>query len=357
MLDKITISAPPIIVLIPAYEPDVELPTLAKDIRGAGLQLVIVDDGSGEKYSGIFEEASEYGEVLSHTQNRGKGRALKTGLFHIREVFSQDCIVVTMDCDGQHRIADAIKLCDAVRKHPESLILGSRRLNENVPLRSRFGNTMTRCVYRLSTGLQVYDTQTGLRAFDGRLIPFLLGIPGERYEYEMNMLLECARHNVQMMELEIETIYIDNNAGSHFNTLKDSYRVYKEILRFSSSSLIGFLVDYGLFSLLTVITAGFSADIGLRISNIGARIVSAGVNFTLNRKFVFQSRKSLVKSAVQYFLLAVCILVGNTAVLGVLVNTFGLNRYLAKLITEVLFFVLSWAVQHTIIFHGKEGRQ
>ena len=357
MSDKITISAPKIIVLIPAYEPNVQLPMLAKDIWGAGLQLVIVDDGSGEKYSEVFEEASEYGEVLFHEQNRGKGRALKTGLFHIRDHFPRDCIVVTMDCDGQHRISDALKLCDAVRKNPEALILGSRRLNENVPLRSKFGNTVTRCVYRLSTGLQVYDTQTGLRAFSGRLIPFLLGISGERYEYEMNILLECARHNVQMMELDIETIYIDNNAGSHFNTWKDSYRVYKELLKFSASSLIGFLVDYGLFSLLTVLTAGLSADAGLRISNIGARIVSAGLNFTLNRKFVFQSRKGLVKSAVQYFLLAVCILVGNTAVLGVLVNTLSFNRYLAKLATEVLFFVLSWAVQHTIIFRRKEGRQ
>lgn len=219
---------------------------------------------------------------------------------------------------------------------------------ENAPLRSRFGNTVTRLVYRLSAGVRVYDTQTGLRAFDSSLIPTLLAIPGERYEYEMNVLLFCAREKIRIIEQEIETIYINNNAASHFDTLKDSARIYKEILKFSAASLVGFFVDYALFSFLILLSGN------LLVSNVVARAVSAGVNFTLNRWLVFKSRENLAKAAVPYFLLAALILAGNTAVLEILVNFCGFHELSAKILTELFFFFFSWVIQKYIIF-GKGG--
>ena len=96
--------------------------------------------------------------------------------------------------------------------------------------------------------MKVHDTQTGLRAFRTELIPVLRDIPGERYEYEMNVLLRFARDKIRILEHEIETIYIDNNAQSHFDTVKDSVRIYKEIFKFSAFSFVGFLVDYSLYN-------------------------------------------------------------------------------------------------------------
>lgn len=270
-------------------------------------------------------------------------------------MFGKDCIVVTMDADGQHTVEDALRLCQAVQKNPASLVLGSRAMRKDVPLRSRFGNAVTRFIYRLATGVQVYDTQTGLRAFDGSLLFKMLSIPGDRYEYEMNVQLEFARQKIPMQEVQIETIYIDNNAGSHFDTVKDSYRVYKEIFKFSASSLTSFLIDYSLFSLLSVLTSGLSGSMGLYLSNIGARVVSAAANYTINRKLVFQSRTGIVKSAFQYFLFAAAVLVGNTVLLHAFVDGMDVNRFRAKILTEIIFFFLSWFVQHCFIFRNRES--
>ena len=239
------------VALIPAYEPGALLIDLLHDVRQAGFMAIVVDDGSGSAYSEIFAQASLLSVVLTHEANKGKGRALKTGLIYIEEHFKGDYVVVTLDADGQHRVSDAIRACEAARKAPGTLVLGSRSLGENIPVRSRFGNTVTRCVYSLSTGLHVHDTQTGLRAFSSSLIPFLVSVAGERYEYEMNVLLECPRRRIPIKEIGIATIYIDNNSTSHFDAIKDSYRVYKEIVKFSASSFIGFLVDYGAYSLMT----------------------------------------------------------------------------------------------------------
>ena len=345
------------IALIPAYQPTDQLLLLLQEAKSKGFQIVVINDGSDEALHEIFVSAAWFGTVLHHGQNMGKGQAIKTGLSYIQDHFPADCIIVTMDSDGQHRAADAQKICQVAQNHPDTLVLGSRKLQEHVPVRSRFGNIVTRLVYCISTGQRVWDTQTGLRAFPAKLIPQLLSIPGERYEYEMNVLLTCSRTGIPILEEEIETIYIDGNASSHFDTVKDSWRVYKEILKFSAASLISFLVDYGLYILLTFCTSGLGNVQRILISNIGARIVSASVNYTINRRLVFQSKARVVRSAVQYAVLAAGILIGNTVVLSVLADYLGVNRYAAKLITELLFFLMSWLVQRKVIFQAGKNTE
>lgn len=343
------------VALIPAYRPTPLLLELLREAQCAGFETVVVDDGSGEAFTKLFSQVELLSIVLRHPDNFGKGAALKTGLAYIEQQFTGDYVVVTLDADGQHKIDDAVAVCREAQSHPNSLVLGSRRLRQDAPLRSRIGNAATRMVYRVATGLRVHDTQTGLRAFGNRLLPALTKISGARYEYEMNVLLECARQRIPVREVEIETVYIDNNASSHFHALRDSCRVYGEILKFSLSSLVGFLVDYLGYSLLLLLTAGMGAGMSLRVSNVLARVISAVVNYILNRTLVFQSKSNAVKSGLQYALLAAGILVGNTLLLGILVEQLGINRFAAKLCTEMLFFFFSWLVQRTIIFRKKEA--
>ena len=164
--------------------------------------------------------------------------------------------------------------------------------------------------------------------------------PGEWYEYEMNALLVCYRKKISLREIGVETIYINDNAGSHFNPLRDSYRIYKEILRFSASSIISFFLDYGIYSLLLWLTAGFSKSISLFLSNVMARILSGCFNYQVKRNLVFQEKTDAGRTAVQYILLATGILAGNTILLEVLVHL-GMNQYIGKLCTELIFFVIS----------------
>ncbi len=340
--------------MIPAYQPTLILLELLKEFHNAGCHILIVDDGSSKDYAALFAAAEPYATVLSYEENRGKGFALKFGLTAIYKEFGEDCTVVTVDADGQHRVSDALQLLAEAEQNPESLILGSRKIEKQTPAKSKLGNTLTRAVYQLSTKTKVYDTQTGLRAFSGRMIPTLLEIPGDRYEYEMNMLLTLANEHIPMVELPVETVYLNNNSGSHFHPVRDSYRIYKEILKFSASSFVSFLVDYAIFSLLAFF-AGESV-LFLSAANIGARVVSSTVNYNLNRKLVFKSKVGKVKSALQYFLLAAMILAGNTLLLDFLAVTLGWNRWLAKLLCELFFFALSWTVQRFIIFKKEEEK-
>ena len=333
------------VAIVPSYEPDEYLSLTVGQLLANDISVVVVDDGSGSAYQKFFDALPAQVHRISYPVNQGKGHALKQGFAYIKDHYGEDCVAVTVDSDGQHGIADVLRVVAKAEKSPGALVMGSRYLEKSAPLRSRFGNAMTRMVFGFATGVSVHDTQTGLRAFSGSMMSRLCEIPGNRYEYEMNMLLEFTRDRVPIHELRIQTIYLDKNSRSHFHALKDSFRIYKDILKFAASSFIGFLTDYTVFSLLLLCTGGH-----IILSNVGARLISSIVNYTINRNVVFRNKSSILKSAFGYFLLAIGILIGNTLVLSLLVNILGISSLAAKLITEIFFFAVSWLVQKLWIF-------
>ena len=338
------------IILIPAYEPDEKLIELLKTINEKKYDIIIVDDGSGEKYQKIFKACSNKAKIISYKQNLGKGHALKTGLKYIKDTYQNNYTIVTMDSDGQHKIEDATKILNKASENPYKLILGMRIRDKKVPLRSKIGNTITKEIYKITTGVKVYDTQTGLRAFTDKLTDFFLSIEGERFEYEMNILLECAKNKIEIEEIPIQTIYIENNKHSHFNTIKDSYLVYKEIIKFSLSSITSFIIDYILFAILSLTTNK------IILSNITSRIISSTINYILNKNIVFKNKDSKLTTLTKYILLAITILSLNTVILNILTKQLQINHLIAKIITEIILFILSWLIQKKIIFKLKKEK-
>ena len=200
-------------IVIPAYQPDNKLIKLIEKIHEkSNFHILVIDDGSSSKCQKIFDKAEQYATVLRHEVNQGKGQALKTAFSYIQDQNIYGT-VVTADADGQHKIWDIFRAANKASENPNKLILGVRAFTGKVPLRSRFGNSLTKVLFKLQTGVGVTDTQTGLRAFTTNLIPFMLIIEGQRYEYEMNMLLEASKE-YEILEVPIETVYNLDGGGS-----------------------------------------------------------------------------------------------------------------------------------------------
>jgi len=219
------------VVLIPAYKPTDSLLLLLQDLREIGLSAVVVDDGSGSDFDRIFDEAAKTADVIRYPVNKGKGGALKDGIGHIvgSESYQHVRAVVTADADGQHRPKDILRVAEAFAEN-RGLVLGVRRFTGKVPLRSRFGNSLTVGAFALASGKTISDTQTGLRAFSLSDAPLYLSVGGQRYEYEMNVLFEAVEKKIPITEVEIETVYENGNKGSHFSPFRDSIRIYRCIL-------------------------------------------------------------------------------------------------------------------------------
>lgn len=341
------------VVIIPAYKPDETIISITDKLWTYGCKIVVVDDGSGAEYGGLFEKIGDICTVLHHEENKGKGAAIKTALTYIQKEM-RDCDVVgVMDCDGQHLPEDMMRLLACARENPKTVVLGSRSVGKEMPLKSRLGNKITREVFYLASGVHVSDTQTGLRAFTANIISSLLAVKGDRYEYETNVLLVLARIGLPFEEIPIRTIYRDvENSTSHFRAVRDSVRIYKDILKFTMSSFSSFVLDYLLFSLLMVLFP--HTAVWVLGANVFARIVSAIYNYSVNCSFVFHTEYR-AKTAAQYFALAFFILCMNNVILAGFTQLAGISVYPAKLLTECMLFCISWLVQNFIIFRKEKG--
>jgi len=250
-----------IAVLIPAWKPDQSLIRLVSSLLELWFgAIVVVDDGSGAGFDSIFEQLTqnERVRVIRHAVNAGKGRALKTGLLYFLDHLSDFDGVVTCDADGQHHPADVRAAAERLGREPGKLILGSRRFSGSVPLRSRVGNAFTRHVFAFLTGSRLRDTQSGLRAIPRELVPRMMHVEGDRYDYEMNVLAEAAG-SCGVAEFPIRTIYIDGNRTSHFHPFWDSMRIYLVLTRFYLSSLIAAAIDLLIFAIIFWITTSLLA--------------------------------------------------------------------------------------------------
>ena len=370
--------------LIPAYKPNENLISFIQSLEARGLKVVVVNDGSGENYLPLFHKIQEQSlaTVIHLEKNQGKGAALKAGLSYLNTI-NDDFQVITLDADGQHSLQDALFLLQKSLESEGSLLLGSRAQSKDSPLRSRIGNYITKKIFSLTTGVRVEDTQTGMRAFSKQLIPKLLKIQGNRYEYEMNMLLDFAKEGISIQEYPIETIYINDNEESHFDTVKDSIRIYSQILKFISSSLLSFCIDFLLY------TVSFALSGSILFSNAFARLISLHCNFFMNKNYVFQASEQIkventtwkeiakesksgtantengeqtetimrehLKEYLSYLGLALSLFAMNTLLLSAIAEVLGINAYLAKIITEILLFILSYFVQKQLIFSKQEN--
>ena len=339
-------------VLIPAYEPPPELLKTVGELERLGFdRIVVVNDGSGPAARPVFEALEACHprvRLLQHAVNLGKGAALKTGLNHILARFPDAPGAVTADADGQHLPADILRvaqaLCDA---RGETLILGARRFDRDVPLRSLLGNRISAVVMRALVGEKLSDTQTGLRGIPASLVPHLLRLTPNGYEFELDVLIAAKHRSVPVAEIPIETVYLDENRSSHFNPLWDSMRIYFVFLRFALASLLTALIDN------TVFIALHGAWGNIAGPQLAARAAALVFNYIAARRAVFQSRDRHRDTLPRFLLLAAAHISLSYGMITYLHLFTGLKVIAAKLSVEATLFLANFAIQRDFVFTKK----
>lgn len=339
------------VIIIPAYQPNQLLIQLASQLLAIPLEpIVVINDGSSKEKETVFQELETLGcHVIHHPINQGKGAAIKSGIQYAFEHFEGLTGYITCDADGQHQAQDILKVSLALSENQSSLVMGSRDFSgKNVPKKSRFGNRFSSFYFKATTGATCLDTQTGLRGIPVSLTELALGIKENRYDYEMNFLMEAARSSTKIVSVPISTVYLDQNASSHFRPFVDSIRIYKEPIKFALSSLFCAGVDLGVFTLLaTIMNDGIVKKV--MIATIAARIVSGVINFSLNRLWSFRSRNALFRQFRRYALLYVIQLVLSIAFVSLL-SFIPIHLTIIKIFVDSLLFIGSFFVQRNWVF-------
>lgn len=339
-----------VIVIVPAYNPEKPFAAFVRALAES-FEVLVVNDGSAPAFDEVFQEAEKAGAVLlCHGKNRGKGAALKTAIAHLLER-DGNWAAVTADADGQHSLKDVREVARLAVENPDSLVLGVRNF-KNMPRRSRFGNTVTRISFYLATRRRISDTQTGLRGFSRRTAERMVSSYGDRYEYEMNVLLDLKKWNIPVLETVIDTIYEDGNLSSHFHPIRDSLIVFAQLIKHVAASLVCTALDWLVYLALLQWT-----HISPEWAYLAARVVSTTVNYQLARRLVFRTRADW-RTTLAYYMLALSSV--STGALLVMAFT-GLSaspslEKLIKLPVDVFLFFINFFLQKYVIFTD-DGRQ
>ena len=234
-MDKQKSCREAVAVILPSLNPDQKFAAVVDGLVADGFQhIVIVDDGSDNEHQRWFEQAARHPQctVLHHGVNKGKGRALKTAFAHVLAELPALAGVITIDGDGQHLLPDIVACAEKMLENGDKVVLGCRDFDQpGVPPRSVAGNKTTNRMFKLFYGITISDTQTGLRAIPARFLRRFIEMEGERFEYETNMLLQMKKQGVTFLEQPIQTVYDPEDYSSHYNAVKDSWRIFKIMLK------------------------------------------------------------------------------------------------------------------------------
>lgn len=336
-------------VLIPAFEPPPPLSALCArltaDPRVA--TVLVVDDGSSGRCQPTLDSIAGQPRtrVVRHERNQGKGAALESGLRYVLDNLAGVTTVVTADADGQHLAEDILRVASTSLASPGSLVLGVRQVGDRAPARSRFGNALTRTLYHGLVGQRISDTQTGLRGFSRDLLAQLASIPGDAYEYELNVLISCRQSQVPVVQEPIASVYIDGNRASHVRPVRDSWRIYSVLLRFTGTSLVSAAIDNAVFA------AGLAAGAWPVLAFLIGRAIATTLHYQLVRRFVFpQPSADASRIRRRYVtLIALNVAIGQTLILALRV-LIGAPVLVAKAIVETLLFLPNFFLQRDVVF-------
>lgn len=347
------------VIVIPALNPDCYLVEyIEKLIENGARDIIVVNDGSSDEYKEVFEKIEKIGQcmLVNHEINLGKGRALKNAMSLYKEKLQGRGYagIITVDADGQHTVEDVAKVSKKMNECPESLILGERDFDKDVPLRSKFGNVCTSFIFKLLYKIKLHDTQTGLRGIPNKYLEIFSKLEGDRYEYEMNMLMACSRNKISIESVSIQTIYNDNNQSSHFRPLVDSFKIYKLIFgtffKYTFVSLSSFVIDILLFRFLIFLFYDRFTNIYILLSTIIARICSSLFNFIMNKKVVFKSDEKTIVTITKYYILCVVQMLASAILVSTIYKIVPFSETVVKMVVDTLLFLVSYRIQNNLIF-------
>lgn len=206
-----------IFVVVPAYNEEKTIAKVISDLMNMGFEIVVVDDGSCDDtysiVSSIIKERKK-GFLCKHLLNRGLGAALRTGIE--ASLMEDPDVIVTFDADGQHDPLDILKVSKPIIDNEADVAVGKRNFNE-MPSSKKIGNQIMNLITLIFYGIQVNDSQSGLRAFNRKAAETIV-INARDYGVSSEIIGEVKRHNLRLNEVPIKTIYTDYSMTKGTNT-------------------------------------------------------------------------------------------------------------------------------------------
>lgn len=355
-----------ITVIIPSYCPDDRLLATVHGLIAAGADdIAVINDGSGKEYEPVFDEVRSMSccTVIEHASNRGKGAAIKSGMVFCLTERPASRGIVTVDGDGHHRVRDAVS-CAHRMISSGRVIIGQRGRNDKtISPRGRYGNRITSFAIAVVCGFNIPDPLSGLRGIPAKFLSVFLKTKGDRYDFETNMLLDLKRKSIPFRLFSITGEFFPDGKKSHFRLFRDSAGIFAEILRYFGqqfrymlSSALCYSFEYIVYRILL----GYLPMLGITLTNYICRAMAGSLNFFINKKVVFRTKKKNITTAVRYLAVSVFVMLLSTELIVIINKLFLTEKNtVAKFVkppVDFAMFFVSYFLQKKWVFAPRKKK-
>lgn len=213
------------VVIIPTYNNAATLLSLIEKTLLYASDIILINDGSTDETPQILESFHSRLILINYSQNRGKGYALRQGFAKALQLGAR--YAITLDADGQHDPSQIPLFLAALQSHPDSLLIGTRSMDHpHMPKSNRLANRFSNFWFFVETTQKLPDTQSGFRLYPLEKINSL-PLKGNRYEFELEVLVRAAWKQIPIHPINIEVHYpLFQERVSHFHPVKDFLRIF-----------------------------------------------------------------------------------------------------------------------------------
>jgi glycosyltransferase involved in cell wall biosynthesis len=210
-------------VIIPTYNNERTLAEVIRSVLAYTSNVIVVNDGATDTTSDILQSFDDSIKVYTHEVNKGKGWALRNGFKFAHDLGFE--YAITIDSDGQHLAEDLILFIEKIEEIPGALIVGARNMNQShIPGKSSFGNKFSNFWFRLETGINLPDTQSGFRLYPLEKM-LKMTFFSTKYEFEIENIVKAAWKNIPVVSVPVSVIYQQGDERvTHFRPFKDFVR-------------------------------------------------------------------------------------------------------------------------------------
>jgi glycosyltransferase involved in cell wall biosynthesis len=212
-------------VLIPSYNEARTIGAITKELKGRGLTVYVVDDGSTDETAAIA--ALQGAVVITHDKNKGKGASLIEGFGRIlKEDFDA---VLIMDGDGQHATVDVDNFFGKMAETDADIVIGNRMLDTaSMPVLRKITNRIMSRVISNMCGQEIPDTQCGFKLVKRNVLE-TIKFEFSNFEIESEILLKAAKNGFKIESVPVKTVYRDE--ASKIKPIFDTIRFISFLIK------------------------------------------------------------------------------------------------------------------------------
>lgn len=194
------------VALIPAYNEEKTIKKVISEINQIGLNPIVIDDGSTDRTSEVAKKSKAI--VIRHSENKGKGEAIKTGFEYILKDLPEVNNIVIVDADLQYSAKESIKLLKYLESGEGDFVMGYRNW-KTVPFKNKLGNFVWRTCFNILFSTKLKDTNCGFMALSREAVS-KMGRAYGGYIIENMMLVDALKNNLRIKQVPVSVKYKKN---------------------------------------------------------------------------------------------------------------------------------------------------